>query len=276
LLFHVVPVFNSVALTSENLRTIVVCAKPPNVNVTNDGSQAMSSNPRHRRTPDQRRRGLGATGAGVAIAVGGAMAAAFVSMGTASADTGDDAVTALAQAVDTTALAAAAVPAQAGDAAVPAQALDAFETLVETIDPTAFNSTTGAPTDFIGDLASQIDSDVGSIDFGTDVEGTDVTLNTIAGQVSCLLDSTCTDVLSTVPTTDDDGFTVLTQFVEDTYISEIAPVDLTSTLDSDLTTIAGGLDSYFADTVFGPDIYNIAEYIISALTTTADPAAFVP
>jgi hypothetical protein len=223
----------------------------------------------------------------VAIAVGGAMAAAFVSMGTASADTGDDAVTALAQAVDTTALAAAAVPAQAAAEAtdpsaatvdaVPAQAtLDAFETLVETIDPNALNSTTGAPTDFIGDLASQIDTDVGSIDFGTNVEGTDVTLNTIATQVSCLLDSTCTDILSTTPTTGDDGFTVLTTFVENTYIPEISPADLVPTLDSDLTTIAGGLDSYFADTVFGPDIYNIAEYIISALTTTADPAAFVP
>jgi hypothetical protein len=229
----------------------------------------MSKKSRHRRTPDQRHRRWAATGTGVGIAVCGAMAAAVMSMGTASADTGDDAVTALVQAVDTTALAAAAVPAQTTD-------LDAFETLVETIDPNAFNSTTGAPTDFIGDIASEIDSDVGSIDFGTDVEGTDVTLNTIATQVSCLLASTCTDILSTVPTTDDDGFTVLTQFVEDTYIPEIAPADLTTTLDSDLTTIAGDLDSYFADTVFGPDIYNIAEYIISALSTTADPAAFVP
>jgi hypothetical protein len=228
----------------------------------------MSSNPRHRRTPDQRRRRWGATGAGVAIAVGGAMAAAFVSMGTASADTGDDAVTALVQAVDTTALAAAAVPAQAD--------LDAFETLVETIDPNAFNSTTGAPTDFIGDLASQIDSDVGSIDFGTDVEGTDVTLNTIAGQVSCLLDSTCTDVLSTVPTTDDDGFTVLEQFLTQTYFPSALPLEFAPGLDSDLATIAGDLDAYFADTVFGPEIYNIAEYIISALSTAADPAAFVP
>jgi hypothetical protein len=226
----------------------------------------MSKKSRHRRTPDQRHRRWAATGTGVGIAVGGAMAAAVMSMGTASAD--DDAVTALVQAVDTTALAAAAVPAQA--------TLDAWEELVETIDPNAFNSTTGAPTDFIGDLASQIDSDVGSINFGTDVEGTDVTLNTIAGQVSCLLDSTCTDVLSTVPTTDDDGFTVLEQFLTQDYIPTALPLEFTPALDSDLATIAGDLDSYFADTVFGPEIYNIGEYIISALSTTADPAAFVP
>jgi hypothetical protein len=238
----------------------------------------VSKRSRHRRTPDQCRRRWGATGTGVGIAVGGAMAAAFVSMGTASADdllgsAGGD-VTALAQPVDLTAVTAAADPA----AAVPAQAtFDAFEELVLTIDPDAFSSTTGDPTDFIGTLASEIDADVGSIDFGTDVEGTDVTLNTIAGQLSCLIAATCTDVLSTVPTTGDDGFTVLEQFVADTYVPEVVPAVFVSSVDTDLTTIAGDLDSYFSGTVFGPDIYNIAEYIISALTpAAADAAAFVP
>jgi hypothetical protein len=237
----------------------------------------MSKTSRHRRTAEQRCR-WGATGTGVGIAVGGAMAAAFVSMGTASADdllgsAGGD-VTALAQAVDLNAVTAAADPA----AAVPAQAtFDAFEELVLTIDPNAFSSTTGDPTDFIGTLASEIDADVGSIDFGTDVEGTDVTLNTIAGQVSCLLDGSCTDVLSTVPTTGDDGFTVLEQFVADTYVPDVVPAVFVPSVDTDLATIAGDLDSYFANTVFGPDIFNVAEYVISALTpAAADAAAFVP
>jgi hypothetical protein len=243
----------------------------------------MSKRSRHRRTPDQCRRRWGAAGTGLAIAVGGAMAAAVVSTGTASADdllgqAGGD-VTALAQPVDLNAVTVAADPAAADPAAaVPAQAtFDAFETLVLTIDPDAFSSTTGDPTDFIGTLASEIDADVGSIDFGTDVEGTDVTLNTIAGQVSCLLDATCTDVLSTVPTTGDDGFTVLENFVADTYVPEIVPAVFVSSVDTDLATIAGDLDSYFSGTVFGPDIFNVAEYIVSALTpAAADAAAFVP
>jgi hypothetical protein len=248
----------------------------------------MSSKSRHRRIPDQRRRRWGATGTGVGIAVGGAMAAAFVSMGTASADdldapaADDDAVTGLAQAIDPNAFTAAGVPTDYIDAgaiaaAVPAQAtFDDFEELVLTIDPNAFNTTTGAPTDFIGTLASEIDSDLANIDFGTDVEGTEVTLNTIASQVSCLLDSTCTDLLSTVPTTGDDGFTVLEQFLTQDYIPAAVPLVLVPGLDDDLATIAGQLDTYFDDSVFGPEIYTIAEYIIGALTTSADPAAFVP
>jgi hypothetical protein len=237
----------------------------------------MSKTSRHRRTAQQRCR-WGTTGTGVGIAVGGAVAAAFVSVGTASADdllgpAGGD-VTALAQPVDLSGVTAGADPA----AAVPAQAtFDAFEELVLTIDPNAFSSTTGDPTDFIGTLASEINTDLGSIDFGTDVGGTDVTLNTIASQVSCLLDATCTDVLSPVPTSGDDGFTVLEQFVVNTYIPEIVPAIFVPSVDTDLATIAGDLDSYFADTVFGPDIYNVAEYIIGALTpAAADAAAFVP
>lgn len=271
--------FNSVALTSENLRTIV-CATQRHV--TNDGSHAMSSNPRHRRTSDQCRRRWGATGTGLGIAVGGAMAAAFVSMSTASADdllapgTDDDAVTQLAQATDPSAVTVDAVPAQATDedavtqllqtvdpnavtaAAVPAQAtLDAFEQLVLQIDPNAFTSA-GVPNDFLGTLASEIDSDLASTVFGPEVD-------TIAGQVSCLLDGTCTDLLSTVPTTGDDGFTVLEQFLAQTYIPSAIPLALVPGLDSDLATIAGQLDSYFADTVFGPEWFTIAEQIISGL-----------
>jgi hypothetical protein len=258
-----------------------VCAKPPNGNVTNEGNHAMSSKSRHRRIPDQRRRGLGATGAGVAIAVGGAMAAAFVSMGTASADTGDDAVTALAQAVDTTALAAAAVPAPAAaeDAvtqltqttdpsaatvdAVAAQAtLDAWEQLVLDIDPNAFNSA-GDPTDFLGTIASQIDTDLASTVFGPE-------LNTLATQAICADNPTCEPTLViTPPTTGDDGFTVLEQFLTQTYFPTALPLEFAPGLDSDLATIAGDLDSYFAPTAFGPEIYTIAEQIISGLTSAA-------
>jgi hypothetical protein len=99
----------------------------------------MGNTSRYCRTADQRR--WGATGTGVGIAVGGAMAAG-VSMGTASADdllapaTADDPFTELVQAIDPNAFAAAAVPAQAAE--------DAFEQLVEAIDGNAFTST-GAP-----------------------------------------------------------------------------------------------------------------------------------
>lgn len=49
----------------------------------------MSAKSRYHRTADGRRRGRGVTGSGLSIAVGGAMAAAFLSMGTASADVAD-------------------------------------------------------------------------------------------------------------------------------------------------------------------------------------------
>jgi len=254
----------------------------------------MSNKSRHRRTADQRRRGLGATGTGLGMAVGGAMAAVFVSMSSASADdllapdTHDDAFMELAQTTtDPSAVTVDAVPAQAADEdavtelaqttdpsavtvdAVPAQATeDAFEQLVLQIDPTAFTAA-GDPNDFIGTLASEIDSDLANTVFGPEV-------NTIAGQVSCLLDGTCTDLLSTVPTTGDDGFTVLEQFLADDYLPTAAPLVLVPGLDADLATIAGQLDSYFADTTFGPEIFTIAEQIISGLMTAADPAAFVP
>ena len=220
----------------------------------------MSSNPRHRRTPDQRRRQWGATGAGVAIAVGGAMAAAFVSMGTASADDllgpagGADAVTQLVQTVDPNASAAAAVPAQA--------TLDAFEQWVLAIDPNAFDAA-GDPTDFLGTLGSQIDTDLANTVFGPE-------LNTLATQVFCAENPTCEPTLViTPPTTGDDGFTVLEQFLTQTYIPSALPLEFAPGLDSDLATIASGLDSYFAPTAFGPEFFTIAEQIISGLTAAA-------
>ena len=239
----------------------------------------MSSNPRHRRTPDQRRRQWGATGAGVAIAVGGAMAAAFVSMGTASADDllgpagGADAVTQLVQTVDPNASAAAAVPAQAtldavdpnasAAAAVPAQAtLDAFEQWVLAIDPNAFDAA-GDPTDFLGTLGSQIDTDLATTVFGPE-------LNTLATQVFCAENPTCEPTLViTPPTTGDDGFTVLEQYLATDYIPSALPLEFAPGLDSDLATIASGLDSYFAPTAFGPEFFTIAEQIISGLTAAA-------
>jgi hypothetical protein len=253
----------------------------------------MTNKPRHRRNPDPRRRGLGATGTGLGMAVGGAMAAVFVSMSSASADdplapvTHDDAFTELAQRTDPSAVTGHAVQAKAaaedavtqltqttdpsavtGDA-VPAQAtLDAFEQRALQIDPNAFTAA-GDPNDFIGTIVSQIDTDLATTVFGPEV-------NTIAGQVSCLLDGTCTDLLSTVPTTGDDGFTVLDQFLTQDYIPSALPLVLVPGLDSDLATIASQLDAYFADTVFGPEWFTIAEQIISGLTTAADPAAFVP
>jgi hypothetical protein len=197
----------------------------------------MSNTSRHRRSPDRRRRRWGATRAGVAIAVGGAMAATsistFLPTGTASADPDD------------------------------------FEQLVLTIDPNAFDAA-GDPTDFLGTLASEVDADLANTVFYPE-------LNTISEQAICALDPSCTDTLTiTPPTTGDDGFTVLEQFVSQDYLPTAVPLVLVPGLDGDLATIAGQLDSYFADTVFGPEIYTVAEQIISGLTTAADPAAFVP
>jgi hypothetical protein len=110
----------------------------------------------------------------------------------------------------------ASAPDEFAATAVPAQAAgeDAFEQLALTIDPNAFNPD-GTPNDFIGTITSQIDSDLANTVFGPEV-------NTIADQVICLLDSTCTDILSTVPTTSDDGFTVLEQFAAQEFIPSIA------------------------------------------------------
>jgi hypothetical protein len=252
--------FNSVTLTREDLRT-VVHASPHNFNATTEGGHAMNNTSRSRRTADPRRRRCGASATGVGIAVGGAMAAAFASMGTASADdlvvpaTDADAVTQLLQTVDPAAVPAAAAPA----AAVPAATLDAFEQLVLTIDPAAFDAT-GNPTDFLGQFAVQVDTDLATTVFGPE-------LNTIAGQVSCLIavPPTCTDLLATVPTTGDNGFTVLEQFVANTYVPEIIPAVLAPSLDSDLASIASQLDAYFAPTVFGPEIFTIASQIVAGL-----------
>jgi hypothetical protein len=69
----------------------------------------------------------------------------------------------------------------------------------------------------------------------------------------------------TPPTTGDDGFTVLEQFIANTYIPEIIPAVLAPSLDSDLATIASDLDAYFAPTVFGPEWFTIASEIVAGL-----------
>jgi hypothetical protein len=259
----------------------------------------MTNKPRHHRNPDPLRRGLGATGTGLGMAVGGAMAAVFVSMSSASADdllapvTHDDAFTELAQTTDPSAVTVDAVPAQAAAeaavtqltptidpsavtaaavtqltqtidpsavtaAAVPAATLDAWEQLVLTIDPSAFDAT-GNPTDFLGTIAVQIDTDLATTVFGPE-------LNTIAGQVSCLIavPPTCTDVI-TPPTTGDNGFTVLEQFLTQTYFPTALPLDFDPALVADLNTIASDLDAYFAPTVWGPEIFTIATQIVAGL-----------
>ncbi|MBV8179806.1 MAG: hypothetical protein JO045_13590 [Mycobacterium sp.] len=214
----------------------------------------------------------------MAIAVGGAMAAAFASTGTASADdllgsaASADAVTSLTQAIDPNAVAAASASADlisggATAAALPAQTLDAFEQLILTLDPNAFTST-GAPNDAIGTIASQIDTDLADLPNPSVGPAYLTELDTIATQVTCAMNPTCEPtLLITPPTTGDDGFTLLEQFVAQTYVPEIAPIELAPLLDSDLATIASQLDAYFADTVYGPELYTIAEQIISALTT---------
>jgi hypothetical protein len=188
----------------------------------------MNNTSHDRRAADQRRRRWGATGTGVGIAVGGAVAAVFVSMGTASADS------------------------------EVAPDLDGFTELALVIDPNAFTST-GAPNDFIGTLASQFDTSLANTVFGPQVD-------TIADQIFCAEDATCEPTLViTPPTTGDDGFTVLEQFVANTYVPEIIPAVLAPSLDSDLATIASDLDAYFAPTVFGPEWFTIASQIVAGL-----------
>lgn len=222
----------------------------------------MGRKARHRRTPDQCRRRWGATGTGVGIAVGGAMAAAFVSTGTASADdlvgpvTDANAVTLLLQTVDPTPLAAAALP---------AATLDEFEQWVLAIDPAAFDAT-GNPTDVFGQLAVQIDTDLASLAAPSVGPPYLTELNTLATQVFCAENPTCEPTLVITPlTTGDNGFTVLEQFVANTYVPEIIPAVLAPSLDSDLATIASQLDAYFAPTVFGPEFFTIASQIVAAL-----------
>lgn len=237
----------------------------------------MGRKARHRRTPDQCRRRWGATGTGVGIAVGGAMAAAFVSTGTASADdlvgpvTDANAVTLLLQTVDPAPLAAAAAPSDVAvggavaAAALPAATLDAFEQWVLAIDPAAFDAT-GNPTDVFGQLAVQINTDLASLPAPSIGPPYLTELNTLATQVFCAENPTCEPTLVITPlTTGDNGFTVLEQFVANTYIPEIIPAVLAPSLLSDLATIASQLDAYFAPTVFGPEFFTIASQIVAAL-----------
>jgi hypothetical protein len=238
----------------------------------------MGRKARHRRTPDQCRRRWGATGTGVGIAVGGAMAAAFVSTGTASADdlvgpvTDANAVTLLLQTVDPTPVAAAAAPSDvavgdaAAAAALPAATLDAFEQWVLAIDPAAFDAT-GNPADFIGQFAVQIDTDLANLPAPSIGPAYLTELNTLATQVFCAEDPTCEPTLVITPlTTGDNGFTVLEQFVANTYVPEIIPAVLAPSLDSDLASIASQLDAYIAPTVFGPEFFTIASQIVAALS----------
>jgi hypothetical protein len=183
------------------------------------------------------------------------MAAAFVSTGTASADdlvapaTDADAVTLLLQTVDPTPVAAAAAP---------AATLDAFEQWVLAIDPNAF-TTTDLPNDVFGQFAVQIDTDLANTVFGPE-------LNTLATDVFCAENPTCEPTLViTPPTTGDDGFTVLEQFLANTYVPEIVPAVLAPSLDSELATIASQLDAYFAPTAFGPEFFTIASQIVAGL-----------
>jgi hypothetical protein len=227
----------------------------------------MSSRPRHRRAPDQRGRQLGAAGTGLGIAVGGAMAAAFVSMGPASADNLLGPVTpdtaALAQPIDPTALSAASIPSDSVAGAVPAAAptgADAFISLVASIDPNAFTAT-GAVNDYFGTLATQIDSDLANTVFGPE-------LNQLATQFICADTPTCEPTLVIVPPADDDPFADMQQFlVADS--GALWNITITPDLQTTLATIATQLDTYFAATAFGPELDTIADQVISAFTTTA-------
>jgi len=215
----------------------------------------MSTKSRHRRPPDQHRRRWEVAGTGVAIALGGAMAAAFVSTGTASADdllgsAGDDAANAVT---------AAALPAQdAND--------DAFTNLIEDFDGNAFTAA-GDPNDILGVLANQVNTDLANTVFGPEI-------NQISTQIVCADTPSCVDSLLITPlATGDDPFTALEQYLAQDFSAFVVP-----TGDDDyLGTLASYLDSQVAGTVFGPELYTIVEQIISGLSQiSADPAAFVP
>ncbi|MGH3971221.1 MAG: hypothetical protein ACRDTV_24750 [Mycobacterium sp.] len=218
----------------------------------------MSNRSPYRRTADERRSRWGATtGTGMGIVVGGAVAAAFVSMGTASADdllapaTDDGAVTDLAQAIDPNAFTAAEVPDDfvVGDAAAatdPAQATDAFEQLVQAFDGFAFTST-GAPYDWIGITASQIDANLAPTVFGPE-------LDTIASQLLA-------GDFSAPTSTDVDAFALLVQ----TFVDPSA-FDAAGDPTEWIATIGGELDALLAPTVYGPELDTIADQIIAAFT----------
>ncbi|KAA8956428.1 hypothetical protein [Mycobacterium sp.] len=167
-----------------------------------------------RRTPDRRRRRKAATGANAAIVIGGAIAAAMTCTGIASADSlvpvpaaDEDPFLQLVQTIDPDAFNAAGDPTDfigitasqintdladtvfgpelntiagqilAGDflASSPTD-VDAFQILVQTfVNPDAFNAA-GDPTDFIGIIASQLDSLLADTVYGPE-------LDTIADQI---------------------------------------------------------------------------------------------
>jgi hypothetical protein len=224
----------------------------------------MSKKARHRRIPDQPRRRWDVAGTGVAIAVGGAMAAAFVSTGTASADdllgtaAGDDAVTNLSQAVDPAAATAADAPADPAND-------DAFTNFIEAIDGNAFTAA-GEPNDILGTISSQINDGLANTVFGPEI-------NQIATQIVCADTPSCVDSLLITPlATGDDPFTTLDQYLAQDFSAFVVPFGN----DDYLATLASYLDSQVAGTVFGPELYTMVEQIIAALNTVADPAAFVP
>jgi hypothetical protein len=215
----------------------------------------MSKHSRHRRAPDQHCRRREVVGTGLSIAVGGAMAAAFVSTGTASADdllgsAGNDAVT--------DAVSAAALPAQDEND-------DAFTQLIAGIDGNAFTAD-GTPNDILGILASEINTDLANTVYGPE-------LNTIATQIVCADTPSCVDTLAITPlSSGDDPFTAALQYWEQLTSAFIAPA---SGADDYLAALAADADAEVSDTVLGPELYQIVEQIISGLNTI-DPAAFVP
>jgi hypothetical protein len=215
----------------------------------------MSKYSRHRRAPDQHRRRREVIGTGVSIAVGGAMAAAFVSTGTASAD---DLLGSAGGAAATDAVSAAALPAQDEND-------DAFTELIAGIDGNAFTAD-GTPNDLLGILASEINTDLANTVYGPEI-------NTIATQIVCADTPSCVDSLSITPlATGDDPFTAALQYWEQLTSGFFFPA---AGADDYLATLAADADAEVADTVLGPELYTIVEQIISGLNTI-DPASFVP
>jgi hypothetical protein len=232
----------------------------------------MSKKGRHRRTPDQHRRRWEVGGSGVAIVVGGAVAAAFVSTGQASADdllgpaAGDDAVTDVAQAVDPSAVTAAAVPADAATTPADPANDDAFTEFIQAIDGNAFTAD-GAANDLLGVISSQINDGLANTVFGPEI-------NQIATQIVCADTPSCVDSLLITPlATGDDPFTTFDQYLAQDFSAFVVPTGD----DNYLAILASYLDSQVDGTVFGPELYTIVEQVIAGLNTiAADPAAFVP
>jgi len=215
----------------------------------------MSKHSRHRRTPDQHLRRREVISTGVSIAVGGAMAAAFVGTGTASAD---DLLGSAGADAATQAVSAAALPA-AGEND------DAFTQLIAGIDGNAFTAD-GTPNDILGILASEINTDLANTVYGPEI-------NNIATQIVCADTPSCVDTLSiTPPVTGDDPFTAALQYWEQLSSAFFVP---SVGADDYLAALAADADAEVANTVLGPELYTIVEQIISALNTI-DPASFVP